>query len=52
MAVRGTEVLFGLERNWPGVKCENEIIGVEITDSFGWHMGKNLGNGKLGEHFQ
>lgn len=27
MAIRGTEVLFGLERNWSRV---NEIIGVEI----------------------
>lgn len=51
MVVRGIEVLFGLERNWFGVKCENEIIGVEIIDLFGWYMGKNLGNGKLGEYF-
>lgn len=40
MEIRGIEVLFGLERNWSRVNCVSEIIGVEITDSFGWQLGK------------
>lgn len=39
MAVRGTEFLFGLERNCSRVNCVNEIIG--IANSFRWQLGKN-----------
>jgi len=40
MAVRGTEFLFGLEKNCSRVNCVNEIIGIGIADSFGWQLGK------------
>lgn len=53
MEIRGIEVLFGLERNWSRVNCVSEIIGVEITDSFGWQLGKKKSvNRKLDEYFQ
>lgn len=41
MAVRGTEFLFGLERNSSRVNCVNEIIGIGTAGSFGWQLGKN-----------
>ena len=40
MAVRGTEFLFGLEKNCSRVNCVNERIGIGIADSFGWQLGK------------